>query len=163
VRLLRHGQVRPDWPGIDRLDLAGAASTIRSTLIFRGRQALLRGLDRALARAEDDENAEERARKAREVVEQRSYLLLPVEARRPWAGQAAMLRQVAEGLGLGAGDAMALDPLWEALGDQADMLDRLGHGEQVWSWERFTGEVDAMAGEILVPAPAPRPSSVRLA
>jgi RecB family exonuclease len=163
VRLLRHGQVCPDWPGIDRLDLAGAASTIRSTLVFRGRQALLRGLDRALARAEDDESAQERARKARKVVEQLSYLLLPSEEPRPWAGQAAMLRQVAEGLGLGAGDATALDPLWEALGDQADMLGRLGHGEHVWSWERFAGEVDAMAGEIRVPASAPRPGSVRLA
>jgi RecB family exonuclease len=163
VRLLRHGQVRPEWPGIDRLAPASAASTIRSTLVFRGRQQLLRGLDRALARAEDDELARARARQARTAVEQLSYILLPAEEPRPWAAQAAMLRQVAGGLGIGAGDGSALDPLWEALDDQTDALKRLGHDGQVWSWERFAAEIDAMAGEVLVPAAAPRPGSVRLA
>jgi RecB family exonuclease len=163
VRLLRHGQVRPEWPGIDELAMASSASTIRSTLVFRGTQQLLRGLDRALARADDDDLARARARQARTVVERLSYLLLPAEEPRPWAAQAAMLHQVADGLGIGAGDASALDPLWEAVDDQSDVLERLGHGEQIWSWERFAAEIDAMTGEILVPAGTPRAGSVRLA
>src|SRR5262249_41820139 len=73
------------------------------------------------------------------------------------------LRQVAEGLGIGAGDASALDPLWEALDDQADVLERLGHDEQAWSWERFAAEIDTMAAEVLVPSSALAPGSVRLA
>jgi ATP-dependent helicase/nuclease subunit B len=162
VRLLRHGQIRLEWPGIDRQSLAAAASTIKATLVFRGRQQLLRGLDRALSDAEDDELARTRARQARTIVERLSFILLQAEEPRPWAGQAAILREVAAALGVGAGDSSALDPLWEALSDQSDMLERLGHGEQVWSWERFAAEVESLAGELSVPAATPRPGSVRL-
>ena len=53
VRLLRNGQVRPAWPNCDRLALASAASVIKATSAFRGRQQLLRELDRALQQPRD--------------------------------------------------------------------------------------------------------------
>ena len=47
IRLLRHGQFRPAWPGADRLGLARAASTIKATGVFRGSAQLLGSLDRS--------------------------------------------------------------------------------------------------------------------
>ena len=54
VRLLRHGMIRPTWPGADQLALAGAASTIKASQVFRGREPLLRGMDVLLARNKAD-------------------------------------------------------------------------------------------------------------
>ena len=53
-----------------------------------------------------------------------------------------------------------LDPLWDALDDQTDILDRLGRGEEVWIWSDFTVEVDAIVFETYIPPPAPTPGSV---
>lgn len=163
VRLLRHGQIRPEWPGVDRLALADAASTIKSTPVFRGRPQLLRGLDRAIAEAAEDEARQASAKLARAVVERLGLALLPFDEPRPFGAHAAILRQAADALGIGAGEPSALDPLWEALEDHSDALDRMGRGERVWSWERFAAEIDAMASEVAVPREGPKSGSVRLA
>ena len=49
---------------------------------------------------------------------------------RPWSGQAALLRQVAGALGIGVGEVSELDPLWDALDDHSDVLERVGRGDR---------------------------------
>ncbi len=143
VGLLRHGQVRPAWPGADRLALATAASTIKATLVFRGREALLRGLDRKLAESERGSVEYERAEQARAVAVRLIQVLEPLDRPRRWPDQVAELRRIARELGLGTPNEEALDPLWEALDDQADVLERLGQGARPWSWLAFVSEMEA--------------------
>jgi RecB family exonuclease len=165
VRLLRHGQFCPGWPGTDRRTLATAASAIRATRVFRGREQLLHGLDRALnhAESEKDEIQCERLRTARAVVDRLFTALLFLDEPRPWRLQVAELRKVSRALGVGAGDESALDPLWDVLDDAADIWEKLGRGQVPWTWADFVAEVDAMAREVHVPALAPDPGSIPLA
>src|SRR5262249_12271059 len=78
IRLLRNGQVRPDWPGADPLSLAAAASVLRNSHVFRGRDTLRRRLDRTIAEEPGRSVKVERARLARQVVEQFFALLDPL-------------------------------------------------------------------------------------
>jgi RecB family exonuclease len=163
IRLLRHGQVRPVWPGSSRLELASTAAVIKATAVFRGREQLLRGLDRL--QTSDRESAQGRAaaRQARDLVDRLFGVLAPLDQPRPWADQATELRRVAEALGLGQPTDSVFDPLWEGLEDQADILDQLGRGEEPWSWSEFTAEIDAIVAEASVPPSATAPGSVRVA
>jgi ATP-dependent helicase/nuclease subunit B len=147
VRLLRNGQVRPAWPNCDRLALAKAASIINASPVFRGREQLLRELDRALQQPRDQRTPIERIRQAREIVGQLFGLLGPMEQARPWSGQVAQLRQVAGGLKLDATCATPLDTLWDFLDDYALVLDRLGRGFELVAWSDFVEEVDAIVAE----------------
>lgn len=162
IRLLRHGQFRPAWPGVDRLSLASAASTIKATQVFRGSQQLLRGLDRLLTLPGQTAAEERRVQAARGITERLFKVLLPLDRTRTWSDQAAELCRVASELGMDTQEESTLDALWDALDDQTEMLDRLGRGAEPWRWARFATEVDAMLGEIeLVPTAAS--GSIRLA
>jgi ATP-dependent helicase/nuclease subunit B len=163
VRLLRHGMVRPAWPRADRLALATAASTIKASLVFRGREQLLRGLDMMLARHAEDDVEYERAGQARAVAERLLEVLMPLDQPRRWADQVDELHRVAGELGMMDPSHSELDPLWDALDDQADMLERLGRGEQSWTWADFAAEIDAIVFEARVPPPVPAPGSILLA
>ena len=55
VRLLPPRHDRPRLARVERLALATAASTIKASLVFRGREKLLHGLDMHLARRAQDE------------------------------------------------------------------------------------------------------------
>jgi RecB family exonuclease len=161
IRLLRHGQVRPGWPGADPLSLAAAASVIRTTHVFRGSDPLLRRLERIIADERGRSVKAERARLARDLVEQIVALLDPLDRPRPFAEQVAQLVRVAEVLGLEEGDpgAAGLDPLRDALEDRADMLDRLGRGGSPWGWPAFVREVESIVLELEAPAPPPQPGA----
>jgi RecB family exonuclease len=148
VRLLRNGQVRPAWPNCDRLALATAASVIQTTSAFRGRQQLLRELDRALQDEDHPRNPPERVRQARELVARLFDLLSPMEQERPWSGQVALLHQIAGGLGLDAAGATSLETLWDSLDDHALVLDRLKRGEELVTWSNFVAELEAIVAEI---------------
>jgi RecB family exonuclease len=161
VRLLRHGQFRPAWPEADRLSLARAASTIKATQVFRGHDQLLRGLGRTFNLAKTSLERE-RAEQASAVAERLIHVLIDLDQSRPWTGQADHLRRVAGELGMTGGVEPVLDTLWDALDDQADMLDRLARSEAPWTWAEFTTEVDAILGDLIVPT-APAPGSIRLA
>ena len=165
VSLLRHGQFRPPWPGADRRLLATAARAIKATLVFRGRGQLLLGLDRALnlATAEEDDVERERLGQARAVAERLFEVLMSLDQSRPWPLQVAELRRVARLLGIGAADPAGLDPLWDALDDMSDVLDRAGRASERWSWAEFALEIDAIVREISVPAAGPSPGTIRLA
>ena len=148
VRLLRHGQIRPAWPRADRLTLSTAASTIRATPCFRGREKLLQELDRALARCESDAGIEaERIRQARAIAVRLFEVLSPLDRPRPWTAQVAELRRVADALGVAAGEAEVLDPLWDALDDRSDVREQLGRDGQSWTWADFVAEVGAVISE----------------
>lgn len=161
IRLLRHGQFHPAWPAADRLSLARAASTVRKTYVFRGADQLLAGLDRLAALSGKTEVEPRDARAAHILVDRLIETLKPLDQDRSWSGQTVELFRIARELGIGGGEESALDVLWDALDDQADMLDRLGRGDESWSWEQFTAEVGAILDGIEI-EPAPTPGSVRL-
>ena len=162
VRLLRNGQVRPTWPNCDRLSLASAASVIQATSAFRGRQQLLRELDRALQETDHPRNSPERIRQARRIVEKLFDLLGPIEQARVWSGHVAQLRRVARDLGLNASGATSLDTLWDSLDDHALVLDRLGRGAEPVTWSDFLEEMDAIVTEIPVNSTASAWGSIRV-
>jgi RecB family exonuclease len=162
IRLLRHGQVRPDWPGADPLSMAAAASVLQTTHVFRGREPLLRRLDRIIADEKGRTVKAERARLARDLVIKVFALLNPLDRSRPFAEQVDQLVRLAETLRLGESDQGGLDSLRDALEDQADVLDRLGRGEVPWTWPAFVREVESFVLELGAPGPPPRPGSVRM-
>jgi RecB family exonuclease len=176
IRLLRHGRVCPDWPGADSLSLAAAASVLKTSHVFRGRDPLRRKLDRIIAEAKGRSVQAERARLARQIVEPFFALLDPLLRSRPFAEQVEQLVRVADALRLGApapagqevpdpgiaADSGGLDALRDALEDQADMLDRLGQGQTPWSWAAFVRAVEGVVLELRAPGEPPRPGSVRL-
>jgi RecB family exonuclease len=163
VRLLRHGQVRPDWPDQDRLSLATAASTIKSARAFRGREPVLRGLERIRAghRTEDEEYR--RVDRARDVAERLFAVLEPLDRSRRWTGQVDELRRIARELGIDRSDGPGVQALLEALDDQSDILDRLGRTNERWTWSAFVPEAELILNELRTPSPSPVPGSVRLA
>ena len=162
VRLLRNGQFRPAWPGCDRLALASAASVIQSTSAFRGRQQLLRELDRALLEHDHPRNPPERIRQAIDVVKRLFDLLVPLEQARTWSNQVAQLRQVARDLGLNVHGATSLDTLWDSLDDHALVLNRLGRGDVLVTWSNFVEEMETIAAETAIDPTAFDPGSIRV-
>ncbi len=157
VRLLRNGQLCPEWPDCDHQALATAASVIQSTSVFRGVDQLLQELDRAAhdeipSRNSNQRHSRELIMRGRELVKQLFDLLIPIEQSRTWSRQVAQLRNVARGLGLEKPGATALDTLWDFLDDHALVLDRLGLADRLLSWRNFLEEVEAIVAEIPVPA-----------
>jgi RecB family exonuclease len=164
VRLLRHGQIRPAWPRTDRLTLSTAASTIQAIPVFRGHEKLVQELDRALARCETDAGIEaERIRQARAIAVRLFEVLSPLDQPRTWSAQVAELRRVSDALGVAAGHAEVLDPLWDALDDRSDVLERLGRDGTSRSWTQFVAEVGAVISEACAPLQAAAPGSIAVA
>ena len=158
IRLLRHGHLRPEWPGADRLGLARAATTIKATGVFRGSTQLLHNLDR-LATLPDRTDSQVAMQAAHAIAERLIKVLAPLNQERPWSAQAAELDRVARELGFEREESSPFDALWDALDDQADMLDRLGRGNEPWSWTAFLAEVDAILDQVEIP-PAVVPGSI---
>jgi RecB family exonuclease len=163
IRILRNGQVRPDWPGVDPLALAAAASIIQTTHTFRGREPLERALDRIGSREKGRSIDAERARTARDLAAKVFDVLEPLDQARPYAGQVEQLFRVAATLHLGEPGAAGLEQLREALEDQSDMLVRLGRGDETWRWSEFALDVESLVQDLKAPAPPPRPASVLMA
>src|SRR5208337_360680 len=138
--------------------------TIQATSSFRGREKLLQELDRALARCETDAGIEaERIRQARAIADWLFEVLSPLDRPRPWSEQVAELRRVAEALGVAAAEAEVLDPLWDALDDRSDVLERLKRDGQSWTWAEFVAELGAVLSEASAPRQAAVPGSITVA
>jgi len=116
IRLLRNGQLRPDWPENATPDaLQIAASVLRSTRAFRGLEAIGMALDRAIGEHRKEPRKAERIRLARAVVDRLGRAIEPLDQPRPWRDQAERLRALADDLRLGGPGDCALDHLWMAL------------------------------------------------
>ncbi len=179
IRLLRNGRIQPGGPGTDPLSMAAAASVIRTSPVFRGRESLLGWLDRTVANATGSTVKAERARLARDLVERTFRLLEPIDRPRPFADQVDRLFGLARSLGIGepaavgsveepaspsrADHSAGLDRLRDALEDRAGVLVRLGRGDVPLSWADFAADVESLAAELTVPPAPARPGSVRLA
>ena len=173
IRLLRNGQVRPGWPGSEPLSMAAAASVVKVSPVFRGREQLLNWLDRRVAEQQGHTVEAERARLARDLVERIFAILAPLDEPRPFAEQVEQLFRVATELGIGRAGAIenedtdngaaGLDRLRDAMEDQAGVLECLGRGESRWSWAAFAAEVESSAMEWTAPPAPPAPGSVRVA
>jgi RecB family exonuclease len=163
IRLLRNGQVRPDWPGADPLSLAAAASVIKGTRVFRGREQLVRSLDRIISQEKDKSVRAHRAWLARDLMAKFVALLAPLDRPRTHREQVDQVSKVAEALGIGGSEGSGLDRLRDALEDQGDVLDRLGRDATPWSWSAFVQDVESSVLELNAPVPASRPGSVRMA
>ena len=101
IRLLRNGQVRPGWPGSEPLSMAAAASVVKASPVFRGREQLLNWLDRRVAEQQGHTVEAERARLARDLVERIFAILAPLDEPRPFAEQVEQLFRLATELGIG--------------------------------------------------------------
>ena len=164
VQLLRHGQVRPQWPEAQPpMALAVAASAVRASRVFRGRDPLRKALDRAIARSGATDRQVERARQARDVVERMIGLVDPLDWPGRWREQVRRLRDLAEGLQLGSFPDVGLDALWAALDDHGAVLEDLGWGQRLWAWADFTREVEALVRDLEIPPQGLPGSVVRLA
>ncbi|MGP0062549.1 MAG: PD-(D/E)XK nuclease family protein [Isosphaeraceae bacterium] len=163
IRLLRNGQVRPDWPGADPYSLAASASVIKTSSVFRGREPLLRWLERAVSEGKGGTVKAHRARIGLETVSKLFALLAPLDQPRRFAAQVVNLLHIVETLHLGDPDDAGLDQLRDALEDQAGILEWLGRGDEPWRWSAFVREVESIVLDLKVPAPPMRPGSVRMA
>ena len=90
-------------------------------------------------------------------------LLAPLDQARPFSDQVDQVVHIMEVLRLGGPNGSGLDPLRDALEDQAGVLERLGRGEAPWSWAAFVREVESIVLDLKVPGPPTRPGSVRMA
>ena len=168
VRLLRHGQVQPDWVRIDSLGLAEVASILRETPVFRGSGQILSAFERAMGREEEKDEAREARRLARlenahKVLKSLIGVLDPLNQSLPWAEHASALRRAAETLGLGTRDGRALEALWDVLGDRGEVLEKLGRGAQAIPWSVFVDTLASMAAEAPSPVSNPPPGTIRTA
>ena len=100
---------------------------------------------------------------ARAVAQRLVQLLDPLDRSRPWAAQVEWLYQLANALGLGEPGDPALEALWDALDDQADVRDRLGRGKEELSWAEFAAAVDSIILDASIPPPPAIPGSIRFA
>jgi CRISPR/Cas system-associated exonuclease Cas4 (RecB family) len=99
----------------------------------------------------------------RDVVEPLIALIEPLGQPRTWPEQVDQLRDLADGLGLGSPGDPALDHLFDALDDHGTVLERLGRGDRPGPWKAFTSEVEAMVGDLTMPAPDVPPGTIRMA
>ena len=160
VRLLRNGRLRPEWPelaGTPRA-LAATASAIRATRVFRGREAIAHGLEQDARGPRAVGPPAERARVAVEAFARLGSLVDATARASPWRAQSGQLARLAAGLGLG--ESSALDAMFEALNDHAEVLDGLGQGTRSRPWSAFVGEVGAIARDLPGPSPASDPGGV---
>ena len=173
IRLLRNGQIRPGWPGSEPLSMAAAASVVKSSPVFRGREQLLNWLDRQLDEQRGHTLKAERARLARDLIGRFFTILASLDQPRPFADQVDRLFRVVDALGIGRGGVReddgvssgtaALERLRDALEDQAGVLEHLGRGEAPWSWAAFAAEVESFSTELTAPPEPPRLGAVRVA
>ncbi|WP_337174006.1 PD-(D/E)XK nuclease family protein [Paludisphaera sp.] len=172
VHLLRNGQVRPPWRGVDRMALCETASTLRDLPVFRGKDQILKALARAISRSEEGANeAETRRRQEKVARASRAYPIMemligtigPLDRPRPWAEHVAGFRRAVESLGIGRDDPCALETLWDALDDRAEIFERLGRGAIAAPWEAFVEELTDVVAETPRPRAAAPPGSIRAA
>src|SRR6185437_10892150 len=101
IRLLRNGQVRPGWVGSDPMSMAAAASVLKSSPVFRGREQLLNWLDRQLDQFRGHSIKARRAHLARDLVGGIFAILAALDQPRPFAEQVERLFLIADELGIG--------------------------------------------------------------
>ena len=156
VELLRHGMVNPESPkGWSKRASARAASAVRDTLVFQGREFLRSALDRACADQAAYPRKLRRAGEARDVVD---WLIAQLEVwaqPRVFSAQIDALLVLARTLGLGS-----VDLLEDALWDQAALLESSGEAERIWTFEEFASELRGLAGDLNCPEPSIAPGSV---
>lgn len=176
VRLLRNGQLHPDWRDAEGLGLAEAAAALRDAPVFRGSQQILDSLGAAASRMAEKVRTEssspkkeaaihekDRADRALRVVDQLIETLEALNEPRPWSEHAAALKAAARTLGLGHRDGRALEVLWDALDDRTDVLEKLDQGDEALDWPEFVETLGSVAAETLQPPPTPRPGAIRAA
>ncbi|WP_237170894.1 PD-(D/E)XK nuclease family protein [Paludisphaera borealis] len=105
----------------------------------------------------------DRLSKAHEVLKSLIGVLDPLNQSRPWSEHASALRLAAGTLGLGTRDGRALETLWDALEDRAEVLEKLGRGAETVSWSEFVDKLASVTAETLSPRSASTPGSIRTA
>lgn len=174
VRLLRHGQVRPDWPELaEPLAMTRAATALTESRAFRGRDVVRDALRRAAVEpGPGDESPDLRRRRRRaarariaEAIVGRLGSIYDTLARPgPWADQVDRLRRLADALGIGRVDGRpALESLYLALDEHGPALDGGKRAGRNWTWASFVREVDRVARELELPTGPEPVGAVRFA
>jgi RecB family exonuclease len=158
IRLLRNGQLARFFADETNPNRRfAAASAIRSTRVFRDRP----NLERALARVTYEEKSTDPHANPTATLERLAAWLDPISQPGTWSELVQRLQALSAALMI---DAEALPPLWDALEDHADVLERIGAevSRSLLTWSQFVAEVDAIAAEISEPDPEPDPDAVML-
>ena len=162
VGLLRNGQFQPSLIGGERDALPIAASIVKQTPVFRGRDQLLRGLDQALLEAESEGMETESIVRSRRVVQWLIDLLDPLDRPRAWTEQFEVLRRTATELGIENSQGTVLEPLWELLEDESAVRKLLGEADQVWAWADFLRDLDEAIDALPPQVARSLPGAVRI-
>jgi ATP-dependent helicase/nuclease subunit B len=161
VCLLRHGRFRPDWAEVCSPALpARAASAVQASPVFRGHDALMRALDRALDEANDD-RARKTAIEVRALVERLVREVDPVD--RPGTRRAHLerVRRLNAALGFDrAGRDDALELFLAAFDDHAAVRDALAQDDEPLDLAAFAREVDGLAHDLVVEGEPVAPGTV---
>jgi hypothetical protein len=159
VRLLRNGRVRLAWPEARApLSLATAASAIRESRVYRGRDAILQAVRRD-ARPTDGDREDERslsrirrsirAASALPLIEKLLGRLDIVAHPGTWTELAGEVFRLAEDLALI--DDPAIDTLRQAVDDRGVVLDRLGRRNIKISWDAFVRGLEKLIRQTEMP------------
>lgn len=168
VRLLRHGRFRPDWDLVrppEAMALARAAAAVRDSGVFRGRDAILRALDRAIAADREDRDRRDRSADARAVVDRVIAEVSVLEPPGSWAEHTARLRRLAGRLGIGGQGDDALERLWNALDDHGAAIEGAGRElfARPWPFPAFVRACESLIEEDREPETTLTPGTVALA
>jgi RecB family exonuclease len=167
IRLLRNGRLRPPWLGEVAITPAAAARAVHESRCFRDLTALRSALGRLAEpastritpRPEDQQRDEQRARRAGhalEILDRLSALLDPSDAPATWDAQCRRIPAIVDGLGLVDAGECVVEALLHALDDWAAIVERLGRGQESWTWEAFVRRVRSLAREVsVIPEEAP--------
>jgi RecB family exonuclease len=158
VKLLRHGRFRPLWDvarGPARLPTA--AAMVRDSGVFRGRDAILRALDRS-----GDRDSGREAFAVRALVERVILEIETLDRPGTWDAHTARLRQLAEAFGLDRDDS-ALQRFWNALDDFGWVVDGAGENGHPMPLSAFAAEVERLVAGLREREVRVRPGTVCLA
>jgi RecB family exonuclease len=177
IRILRNGQVRPEWPDVrEPLDLVTMAASIREARVFRGCTAIRAALTRASGTVEsrssrDHERQQHKAASAARSVAIFNHLVdlyNGVETPAAWATQFQRVRRIQSELRLGSTarvdlqERAVLDAFYDALEGHGDVLESLGLATQTWTWPEFVRIVDSLIHDATSAPPTAPSGSVRL-
>lgn len=157
-RLLRNGQVRPDWATeSDRLEASQAIAEAGALWGLDQIVGKLREAEGIAAATTPRVEESERFRRAGQVLERLGDLLESGSLVASWADHAAFAGRIASELALDAGG--GLEALQLALDEVTLALEALGRADVRWHRERFIAEVEALGRELTgVVEPPPGPS-----
>jgi ATP-dependent helicase/nuclease subunit B len=163
VKLLRHGRFRPPWESARAPDaLARAASSVRDSRLFRGKDAIRWALDKAIVADRADHTHRARAAESRSILDHLIATIEPLEQAGTWPEHVARLHGLADALGIGGKGDDALERLFNALDDHAAVVEAARPGRAL-AFTGFARAVESLINDLREPESPLAPGTVAVA